>query len=159
MRSSFLCGVPFCVGLKGRDPGPKEYVSALEELIETGPTMIADRERAVAYVAGRLTSGSHSHLIREQGSGKLLVMSGDVSADRIHFYDFECRGYVSGHSFKGRLIIFHAHDNATTELVPAAPGRYTGYDLASQRWFAISVTGKNVSVTGMDESKEGRYFL
>lgn len=127
--------------------------------IETGRAMIADRERAVAYVAGRLNSGSHSHLIREQASGKLLMMSGEVSADHVHFYDFECCGYVSGHSFNGRLIIFHARDNATTELIPAAPGRYTGYDLASQRCFAVTVTGKTVSVTGMVESREGRYFL
>jgi hypothetical protein len=121
--------------------------------------MIADRERAVAYVAGRLSSGSHSHLIREQGSGKLRLMSGEVSADHVHFYDFEGCGYVSGRSFNGRLIIFHARDDATMELIPAAPGRYTGYDRASQRWFAVAVTGTSVSVTGMGESGERRYFL
>lgn len=104
--------------------------------------MIDDRERAVAYVAGRISTLSRARLIKEMDTGRLAVMSGEVSEDRVHVYDFESRGYVAGSKSAGRWNLFHAVDNATIDLIPTEPGRFAGLDHTSGQWFVVTVTGR-----------------
>jgi hypothetical protein len=93
--------------------------------------MIEDRERAVAYITGRIVSTSRARLIREDATGSLMLLPGDVSRDRVHVYDFQIKGYVSGTSSAGRWNLFHARDNATIELIPTDAGRFSGFDHSS----------------------------
>lgn len=93
--------------------------------------MIEDRERAVAYVAGRIGTFSGARLIREVETGRFVLMSGEVSPERVHIYDFQTRGYVAGSRTAGRWNLFHARDNATIELIETEPGRFAGWDQLS----------------------------
>lgn len=53
--------------------------------------MIDDRERAIAYVTGRISTLSKARLIQEMDTGRLFVMSGDVTENRVHIYDLQSR--------------------------------------------------------------------
>lgn len=121
--------------------------------------MIEDRERAVAYVTGRLCSVSSARLIREVETGRFVVMSGEVSEDRIHIYDFQIRGYVAGSRTAGRWNLFHARDNATIELTETEPGRFAGLDQSSGQWFAVTVTGRISLVKDMIPGRSRSYGL
>lgn len=121
--------------------------------------MIDDRERAIAYVTGRISTSSRARLIKEMDTGRLVVMSGDVTEDRIHVYDLQTRGYVAGSKSAGRWNLFHALDNATIELIPTEPGRFAGLDHSSGRWFAVTVTGKIAVVKDLIPGRSRRYSL
>lgn len=121
--------------------------------------MIEDRERAVAYIAGRILSTSAARLIREEDTGRLALMSGDVSADRVHVYDFQINGYVSGTRSAGRWNLFHARDNATIELIPTEVGRLCGFDHSSGQWFSVGVTGRTIRVRNAVSGRSRQYSL
>lgn len=128
-------------------------------LSRLGALMIEDRERAVAYVAGRLCTFSSGRLIRDAETGRLVLMSGEVSADRVHIYDFQTRGYLAGSRTAGRWNLFHAGDNATIELIQTEPDRFAGHDRSSGQWFAVTVTGRIALVKDMIPGRSRRYAL
>lgn len=121
--------------------------------------MVQDRERLVAYVAGRMATHSTARLIRDEATGQSSLISGDVTDDRVHVYDFESGSYVSGTASAGRLTLFHARDNSTTELTADGTGRFTGYDYAAGHWFAVTVVGRTVSITGMTPGQARHYTV
>lgn len=121
--------------------------------------MIEDRERAVAYVTGRLSTFSGARLIRDVETGQFVLMSGEVTEDRVHIYDFQSRGYLAGSKTVGRWNLFHARDNATIELVETEPGRFAGLDHSSGQWFAVTVTGRISVVKDMIPGRSGRYSV
>lgn len=121
--------------------------------------MIEDRERAVAYVAIRLATKSISGLIRDDATAAYVLMSGKVSADLVHVYDFQTRGYISGTGSSDRLTLFHARDNASVDLIATGSGSFAGYDHASGQRFTVSVEGKTVSVTGMVPGRSRKYSI
>lgn len=121
--------------------------------------MIEDRERAIAYVTGRISTLSKARLIKDMDTGRLVVISGDVTEDRIHVYDFQTRGYLAGSKSAGRWNLFHALDNATIDLIPTEPGRFVGLDHSSGRWFAVTVTGKMSVVMDLVPGRSRRYSL
>lgn len=119
--------------------------------------MIEDRERAIAYITGRILSTSAARLIREEDKGRLALMSGDVSANRVHVYDFQINGYVSGTKSAGRWNLFHAPDNTTMELIPTETGRFAGFDLSSGQWFSVGVTGKTIRIRNSGSGQSRHY--
>jgi hypothetical protein len=121
--------------------------------------MIEDRERAVAYVIGRISTLSNGRLIRDVETGKFFVMSGEVSPDRVHIYDFQTCGYLAGSRAAGRWNLFHDRDNATIELIQTEPGRYAGLDQSSEQWFAVTVGGRICTVTDMVPGRSRSYSL
>lgn len=121
--------------------------------------MIQDRERAVAYVTGRICTMSSAGLIRDVETGRFVMMSGQVSEDRVHIYDFQTGGYLAGSRTAGRWNLFHARDNATIELIQTEPGRFAGLDHASGHWFTVIVTGRISVVKDMAPGRSRRYAL
>lgn len=121
--------------------------------------MIEDRERAIAYVTGRISTRSRARLIKEMDTGRFVLMSGDVTEDHVHIYDFQTRGYVAGSKSAGRWNLFHALDNATIDLIPTEPGRFAGLDHSSGQWFAVTVTGRISMVTDFVPGRSRRYSL
>ena len=120
---------------------------------------IEDRERAVAYVTGRLSTLSSAQLIRDVETGSLVLMSGEISEDYIHIYDFQSRGYLAGSRTAGRWTLFHARDNATIELVESEPGRFAGVDHSSGHRFAVTVNGRISLIKDMMPGRSRRYVL
>jgi hypothetical protein len=121
--------------------------------------MIEARERAVAYVTGQIVSTSTARLMREDDTGRLVLMYGDVSKDRIHVYDFQVKGYVSGTSSVARWNLFHARDKATIELIPTEVGRFSGFDHSSGQWFTVSVTDRIIRVRDIVAGRSRQYSL
>lgn len=121
--------------------------------------LIEDRERAIAYVTGRICTSSSARLIRDVDTGGFVVMSGEVSADRVHIYDFQTCSYLAGNRTAGRWNLFHVRDNATIELIPTEPGRFAGLDHASGQWFTVTVTGRTAWVKDMVPERSRRYAL
>lgn len=121
--------------------------------------MIEDRERAIAYVTGRICTFSSVRLIRDVETGRLVVMTGDVAEERVHVYDFQSRGYLAGSATAGRWNLFHARDNATIELIQTESGRFAGHDHSSGQWFTVTVTGRIALVKDMVPGRSRRYSL
>jgi hypothetical protein len=88
-------------------------------------------------------------------------MSGEVSGDRIHIYDFQSRGYLAGSRPAGRWNLFHARDNATIKLIhtDTEPGQFAGLDHSSGHGFAVTVTGRISQVKDMIPGRSRRYAL
>lgn len=121
--------------------------------------MIEDRERAVAYITGRITRKSAAGLIRDEESRAFALMSGNVSEDFVHVYDFQSHGFISGMGSSGRLTLFHSRDNATVDLTATEPGRFAGYDHDCGQSFTVTVDGKSVTVTGMIAGRSRKYTV
>ncbi|MDN4643345.1 hypothetical protein QCD75_05000 [Arthrobacter sp. PsM3] len=121
--------------------------------------MIEDRERAIAYITGRICTHSNARLIRDVETGQLIMMSGEVTEDRVHVYDLQTRGYVAGSRTAGRWNLFHTSDNATIVLIQTEPGRFAGLDQSSGQWFTVMVTGRISLVRDFVPGRSRRYSL
>lgn len=101
--------------------------------------------RVVAFVAGRLISGSETWSIYDCEESRTCRFSGTVSPERILVYDPEQRCMISGYGEEGCYSLYHHGNRRHIELMIRDSG-FEGYDYDSRSHFSGSVEGSSVVI-------------
>ena|SRR5438046_946256 len=117
--------------------------------------MDARTRRAVAYIAGRLTSQRAASAIYDYETARYTNFSGSISPSNISVYDFDCGCHISGTRKNGHLSLYHYGSAGHIDLEVRPGGSFLGYDYASGSHFNGTVKGKRVSLY---DYSSGTYF-
>ena len=123
--------------------------------------MIDAAARAVAYVAGRLTSGRDAPGLVDRVSGAGSSFTGDVDPARVSVYDRTLDCWVVGRSHDGGpLWLFHQETMRYLTLVAERPGLFTGTDWSTHHTFDVLVAVEgNIEVLDHQTGRWRRYRL
>jgi len=108
----------------------------------------------VAFVAGRLISGSEAWSIYDCEASRTCRFSGTVSPEQILVYDPEARCRVSGYGEKDCYSLYH-HGNRHHIELKIRGSSFEGYDYGSGAHFSGSVDGSSVVVF---DGQDRRYY-
>jgi hypothetical protein len=112
---------------------------------------VLDHVRAgVAYIAGRLISGSDSNHVYDYSRGRYVTMSGDVEDRSVHVYDYESRAYITGSGDN----LYHYGERCHISL-SVSDDTFTGYDYGTRTHFTGTVNGGAISLY---DYQRGHYF-
>lgn len=102
--------------------------------------------RAVAYIAGRLTTGRPASSVLDHRSAHRAAFSGDVTAQRVFVHDTDEDVLVTGQAgTDATWWLLHQGTMRFLTLQLAHPGSWTGFDYASHRAFDLDAdTGGTV---------------
>jgi hypothetical protein len=117
--------------------------------------MDAPTRRAVAYIAGRVTSQRAVSAVYDYEAGRYTNFSGNISPSNISVYDFDCRCHISGTQKNGHLSLYHHGSAGHIDLNLRPGGSFSGYDYASSSHFSGTVKGTNISLY---DYSSGKYF-
>ena len=112
--------------------------------------MEAHTRRAVAYIAGRLISGSDAAAVYDYSESRYVNFSGDVDAQNVNVYDYEQSRHIGG-----TLPSLYHYGNSRHIDLKVNGADFEGYDYASNKHFSGHVDGKNVSLY---DYEHGQYF-
>lgn len=112
--------------------------------------MNAHVRRAVAYIAGRLVSGSDSGAVYDYSEGRYVNIGGQVTARNVNVYDYEQRCYVAGTPNS----LYHYGDGQFIQIDVNGP-QFTGFDYGSGQHFSGSVQTRSVNLY---DYEQGSYF-
>jgi len=110
-----------------------------------------DHVRAgVAYIAGRIISGSDSSYVYDYSQGKHISISGSVDRDSVSVYDYTSHAHIGGSSSG----IYHYGERSYINLTISGHD-FTGYDYGTQTHFSGNVSGNSISLY---DYQLGRHF-
>lgn len=115
-----------------------------------GPTMLPHVRAGVAYIAGRMISGSKSSHVYDYSEGRYHTIGGRVYADSVRIYDYDEGVHIGG---SGRRL-FH-YGEGSHILLRVSGRKFTGFDYGSGSHFSGRVNGKSVSLY---DYERGQYF-
>lgn len=96
--------------------------------------------RAVAYVVGRLTTGSPASSVLDHRAAHRTPFTGDISARRVFVRDTEDDVVLSGQAgTDSTWWLLHQGTMRFLTLQQQAPGSWRGFDYASHRPFDLGV--------------------
>jgi hypothetical protein len=116
----------------------------------TAMTVNAHTRRAVAYVAGRLVTGSESGAVYDYSESRHVNFSGTVSDQNVNVYDYDEGCFVSG----SPASLYHYGDGQFIQL-NVNGAQLSGYDYGSGQHFSGSVQANSVTVY---DYEHGSYF-
>lgn len=109
------------------------------------------RTRAViAYIAGRLITGSAGWSIQDKDRKRRIPLDGWIDGGNIRIYSHERHGYVSGLGAEGHYVLFHhGGERGLTLAVNVEERTFSGgevaeravrlYDYQDMRWHLYSL--------------------
>lgn len=101
--------------------------------------------RAVAFIAGRLATGSRATSVLDVREDHRTAFTGEVSSDSVAVYDADARCRITGRVTPDEsLWLFHEGTMRPLSLESEGPSRYLGFDHASNHAFDLSVDGSGV---------------
>src|SRR5437899_1531974 len=112
--------------------------------------MNAHTRRAVAYIAGRLVTGTDSGSVYDYSAPGYFNFSGDVSEGNVNVYDYGQSCFVGG-----TLPSLYHYGNSRHLDLTVSGTDFEGYDYATGRHFSGSVSSASVSVY---DYEHGSYF-
>jgi hypothetical protein len=115
-------------------------------------------KRAVAYIAGRASSGRSSSAVFEFSTSRYYNFSGKVTELAISAFDHTENCHIGG---VGRLGMYSLHHFGSGKQIRLKiDGRkFTGFDFASGIYFSGNVSGRSVSVYDHGDSQWHRYTI
>jgi len=126
------------------------------ELPERG--MRDHTRRDVAYIVGRM-AGLASGSVYDHAAGRSISIAGTVEQDAVNVYDYERRVHLSGaRSLDGVDVFDHGH-RARLQLALRSPGRFVGYDHATNSLFEIRAQGRVVEVFDFQTRRSYAYSV
>jgi len=108
----------------------------------------------VAYVAGRVVSGTEGTSIFDYSRSKHVSFGGSIDGDSVSVYDYERKCH-----FSGSLPSLYDYGTQAHVLINIKADSSDGYDYKSQKHFSGSVSGSSVSLYDYEESKHFSYTL
>lgn len=104
----------------------------------------------MAYIAGRLASGSQAGAVYDYSEGAYFNFSGDVGTGNVNVFDYEQGCHISG----SLQSLFHYGNGRHIQLTVEG-GHFSGFDYNSGRHFNGNVQGNNISLF---DYEHGQYF-
>ena len=110
--------------------------------------------RVVAYVAGRVSSGSSSSSVYDYSASNYFSVGGTATAERVAIYDYSIGCHISGNL----PSLYHYGDGGHMSLKMDG-NRFTGYDYHTGSHFSGTVSGRSVSVYDYEHSTYFNYSV
>ena len=114
----------------------------------------AATRRAVAYIAGRLISGSNASSVYDYSTGRHTNFSGEVSRSRVSVFDYDRSASVSG----SPPSLFDYGNGAHIRLTTQGTA-FKGFDYGSGDHFSGRVNGRSVSLFDYGASAHYNYTV
>ena len=116
--------------------------------------MNAGTRACIAYVAGRVISGSGGSTVYDYSQSRHVSMSGSIDGNTIGVYD-----HNRGCHFSGTLPSLYDYGTRAHVSLEIDGSQFNGYDYAGRHHFSGSVSGSSVQVYDYGESKHFSYAL
>ena len=120
--------------------------------------MNIQKRRAVAYIAGRLISGTPSGAVYDYATAAHYKIYGDVSPDYIQVYDEDRYGYIRGNATPAGLSLFD-HPTRQNIRMRISGDDFYGFDDESSSYFSGEASKSSVSLFDYQAGKNYRYAI
>jgi hypothetical protein len=108
----------------------------------------------LAYVAGRVVSGSNRSSVYDYSRSKHISIGGSIDKNRVNIYDYERNCHFSG--TLPRLYDYGISANVSLEIKGTS---FSGYDYGASHAFSGSVRGSSISVYDYGVSQHFSYTV
>jgi hypothetical protein len=108
----------------------------------------------VAYVAGRLISGSVSSYIYDYSQSRHISIGGSVSGSAVNVYDYD-----RGCHFAGSPGNLYDYGRSTHVSLNIDGSQFSGYDYGDSCHYSGTVNGNSISIYDHGESQHFSYSL
>ena len=112
--------------------------------------MLPHVRAAVAYIAGRIISGSNSTYVYDYSRARYIPISGNVDEDAVNVFDHEKGAHIGG----SPPSLYHYGEGSHISLNVSGHS-FTGFDYGTGSHFSGNVSGSAVSLY---DYGEGQYF-
>jgi hypothetical protein len=112
------------------------------------------RRRAIAYIAGRIITGSAAGSVFDYDEGRHVMFSGDVSKENVNVYDYDAACFITGPP----TSLFHYGDSQHIQL-GGESGQFRGFDYASGAHFSGTVSGTSVALFDYEDGAHHNYSI
>ena len=121
--------------------------------------MKSHTRRGIAYIAGRLISGTYSTTLRDDSESKHFSFAGEVSLENgVSVYDYEQKCYIRGNSSGESFSFYHDGNSQYIELT-INENTFKGYDRDSGTFFSGTVDGDFITIRDDEYQQEFKYLL
>ncbi len=97
--------------------------------------------RALAYIAGKLASGSSTSSVYDYAASQYFSIGGTVTPQRVSIYDYSLGCYITG-----TLPSLYHYGNSGYLSLKMNGEQFSGYDYHTGSYFSGNVRGRSISV-------------
>lgn len=109
---------------------------------------------AIAYIAGRIISGTNSSSIYDYSKSTYINISGSIERNTVNVYDYSQSCHISG-TYNS---LYHYGDSHYINL-NINGNQFDGYDYGHACHFSGNVSGNSISLYDYGTSSNYRYSL
>jgi hypothetical protein len=120
--------------------------------------MNLQKRRAVAYIAGRLVTGTTSGGVYDYTAQARFKLYGDVSPGFVQVYDGDRFSYIIGGATPAGLSIFDYYTRQHIQL-KISDNDFYGFDYETGAYFSGEVNKSTVSFFDFQDAKTYRYAV
>ena len=114
----------------------------------------------VAYIAGRLITGSAGWTIQDQDRKRRIPLDGWVECGNIRIYSHERHGYISGLGADAHYVLFHhGSERGLTLAVNSEERRFSGADQQTSYHFFGDVAERAIRLYDYQDMRWHLYTL